>query len=309
MPVRRFTMTPQGPFDLARSRECFGGWPSLPSDAEAIVMAFPVEGWRASAAVLIRQLRGGRIVGEVYGAGAEAAKAWRQALATLSLDVDGRSYPAIGRRDPVIEGLQRRYGLMRPTLFASPYEAAAHFVLSHRRSIAQARATRARLADEHGDRIEIGGGTFHAFPRPQKLRRLHVARGLDPERLTRLRGIADAALDGTLDRRRLRRLSVERALTEIRGLRGIGEFFAQGILFRGAGIVDDITKDEQLRLAVQRAYGMSALPDSAAVERIAEGWRPYRMWAEVLLVLQLFREGRRLGSVSRPRGRRRTVNA
>jgi DNA-3-methyladenine glycosylase II len=302
-------MTPKGPFDLARSREFFGGWPSPPSDALAIVMAFPVEGWRTSAAVVVSQQRGGRIVGDVYGAGADATKAWRQALATLSLDVDGRSYEALGRRDTVIRELQKRYGLMRPTLFSSPYEAATHFVLSHRRSIAQARATRAALALEHGDRIEIEGGTFHAFPRPQVLRKLRAARGLDAERLVRLRGIAEAALDGTLDRRRLRRLSIERALTEIRGLRGIGEFFAQGILFRGAGIVDDITYDEQLRLAVQRAYGMSVLPDSAEVDRIAERWRPYRMWAEVLLVLQLFREGGRHGLVSRPRGGRRNVDA
>jgi DNA-3-methyladenine glycosylase II len=301
-------MTPKGPFDLARSREFFGGWPSPPGNAEAIVMAFPVEGWRTSAAVVIRQERG-RIVGEVHGAGTELATAWRQALATLSLDVDGRSYAALGRRDAVIGRLQRRYGHMRPTLFVSPYEAATHFVLSHRRSIAQARAMRARLAEEHGDRIEVDGSMFRAFPRPQRLRSLRVARGLDAERLRRLHGIADAALDGTLDRKRLRGLSVERALAEIRGLRGIGEFFAQGILFRGAGIVDDITKDEQLRLAVQRAYRMKALPDSTAVDRLAERWRPYRMWAEVLLVLELFRAGRRQPGVSRPRGRRRTVDA
>lgn len=302
-------MTPKGPFDLARSREFFGGWPSPASDPLAIVMAFPVEGWRTSAAVVVSQQRGGRIVGDVYGAGTDAAKAWRQALATLSLDVDGRRYEALGRRDTVIRELQKRYGLMRPTLFSSPYEAATHFVLSHRRSIAQSRATRAALAVAHGDRIEIEGGSFHAFPRPQVLRTLRAARGLDAERLVRLHGIADAALDGTLDRGRLRRLSVERALREIRGLRGIGEFFAQGILFRGAGIVDDLTNDEQLRLAVQRAYGMSALPDSAEVARIAERWRPYRMWAEVLLVLQLFREGGRHGLVSRPRGGRRNVDA
>jgi DNA-3-methyladenine glycosylase II len=302
-------MMPQGPFDLASSREFFGGWPSAPDDEAGVVMAFPVEGWRASAAIVVRQERGGRIVGEVHGAGREAARAWRQALATLSLDIDGRSYPALGRRDEVIGELQRRYGLMRPTLFTSPYEAAAHFVLSHRRSIAQARATRARLAAEHGDGIDVEGATFHAFPRPQTMRSMRAFPGLDAERLARLRGIAGAALEGTLDRRRLRRLSVEHALAEIRELRGIGEFFAQGILFRGAGIVDDITSDEQLRLAVQRAYRMKALPDSAAVDRLAERWRPYRMWAEVLLVLQLFREGGRHSLVSRPRGRRRTVDA
>src|SRR6267143_1580924 len=132
--VTRFTMTPKGLFDLAGSREFFGGWPSSPLDPEAIVMAFPVEGWGTSAAVVIRQERGGRLLGEVHGAGRDAAKAWRQ-VATLSCDVDGRGYSAIGRRDAVIGALQRRYGLLRPTLFTSPYEAATHFVLSHRRSI------------------------------------------------------------------------------------------------------------------------------------------------------------------------------
>src|SRR6202022_3080027 len=134
-PVRRFTMTPKGRFELARSREFFGGWPSAPDDTETIVMGFPVGGWRASAAIAVRQERGGRLVGEGYGAGPGAGRAWRQARATVSLDVDVRRYPALGRRDAVIGELQRRYGLVRPTLFSSPYEAAAHFVLSHRRSI------------------------------------------------------------------------------------------------------------------------------------------------------------------------------
>src|SRR6267378_2824386 len=151
--VTRFTMMPKGPFDLAHSREFFGGWPSSPEDPKAIVITFPVEGWRTSAAIVVRQETGGRIVGEVHGAGPDALKAWRQAIATLSLDVDGTSYPGLGRRDAVIGRLQRRFALLRPTLFASPYEAATHFVLSHRRSISHARTTRVRLADEHGDAI------------------------------------------------------------------------------------------------------------------------------------------------------------
>jgi len=44
------------------------------------------------------------------------------------------------------------------------------------------------------------------------------------------------------------------------------------------------------------------------VERIARKWRPFRSWAEVLLVLRLHREGGRHAVVSRPRGRRRTVD-
>ncbi len=46
---------PQGPFDLANQNQYFGGWPTLPDDPGAIVIAFPVEGWQGSAAVVLRQ--------------------------------------------------------------------------------------------------------------------------------------------------------------------------------------------------------------------------------------------------------------
>ena len=34
--------------------------------------------------------------------------------------------------------------------------------------------------------------------------------------------------------------------------------------------------DLGIRRAIERAYGLDALPDAAAIERIAEPWRPYR---------------------------------
>jgi len=102
-PIARFELVPQGPFDLETEASRFGGWPRL---GDAIVMTFPVEGWRSSAAVVMRQ-RGERIAGDIHGAGeADAERAWRQALATVSLDVDGQGFIEIGRRDPVVGRLQ-----------------------------------------------------------------------------------------------------------------------------------------------------------------------------------------------------------
>jgi DNA-3-methyladenine glycosylase II len=246
-------------------------------------MAFPVEGWRGSAVVLMRQ-RGESITGDVYGADeADAERAWQQALATVSLDVDGRGFIDIGRRDPVIGRLQGEYNNLRPVLFHSPYEAACAFVIGHRISILQTRRTRQRMAEEAGAKIEIDGTAFTAFPDPRALLRVESFPSVAPPKIERLHHVARAALEGTLDRARLRSLPEPDALTQLRTLPGIGVFFAQGILMRGAGLVDAVTDDDLTPRAIELLYGLRERPDRAAVLQRAETWRPFRMWAMVLL--------------------------
>src|SRR3954452_193732 len=101
-------MRPRGPFSLANANRYFGGWLTLGADPSAVVMAFPLEGWQASAVVVVRQEPSLEVVGDVYGVDgmADAEAAWNVALAALSLDVDATDYPEIGERDPVIGGLQ-----------------------------------------------------------------------------------------------------------------------------------------------------------------------------------------------------------
>jgi 3-methyladenine DNA glycosylase/8-oxoguanine DNA glycosylase len=52
---------------------------------------------------------------------------------------------------------------------------------------------------------------------------------------------------------------------------------------RGAGLVDAVTDDDITPRAIQLLYGLRERPDRAAVLEHAEAWRPYRMWAVVLL--------------------------
>jgi DNA-3-methyladenine glycosylase II len=300
---QEFSMHPRGPFDLARQRQFFGPWPEYSPDPTALAMAFPVEGWAESAAVVLRQPDPGAISGEVHGADGDAAeRAWAQALAVLSLDVDGTDFPRVGERDPVIGRLQANHGFLRPALFHSPYEAACNFVIGQRISIVQARAIRGRMAAESGDSISAGGLELHAFPKPQVLLGLHTISGLADEKVTRLHGIAQAAIDGVLDRARLRSLSTEAALAEVSALRGVGPFSAQGIVFRGAGVVDEVTDEPVSKQAVERLYSLDHVPDHAEVMRYAEAWRPFRMWSLVLLHVWIRGEG--AGSApSRGRGR------
>ena len=75
-----FRLQPMGPFSLANERRHFGDWLSVPSDPDAVAMAFPVEGWRGSAAVVVRQVDDGAVEGTVVTAGdAQPEQAWAQA--------------------------------------------------------------------------------------------------------------------------------------------------------------------------------------------------------------------------------------
>lgn len=300
-----FEILPQGPFSLADENEYFGGWPASPADDRAIAMTFPVEGWETSAAVTVRQYSSGSVGGEVHGAPHHAEAAWRQALAVLSLDVDAGAFAEVGERDQVIGRLQRSYRAVRPVLFHSPYEAAAGLIIGHRISMRQARATREVMAQLLGDEVKIDGHSMRAFPRPQVLVEMTSFPGVSEEKIHRLNGIGRAALDGTLDRAHLRALPVAAALEELRALEGVGPFTAQGILFRGAGLVDDVTDDEVTAQAVQRAYKLPDSPDHAAVLRIAESWRPFRTWCVVLLHIWLRREAG--GPVRPARGKHPTT--
>lgn len=227
---------------------------------------------------------GDSITADVHGADeADAERAWRQTLATVSLDVDGQGFIDIGRRDPIIGRLQAEYKNLRPVLFHSPYEAACAFIIGHRISILQTRRIRQRMAEQAGATIEVDGTAFKAFPDPCVLLRLESFPGVASMKVERLHHVARAALEGALDRARLRSLPEPDALTQLRTLPGIGEFFAQGILMRGAGLVDAVTDDDITPRAIQLLYGLRERPDRATVLKRAETWRPYRMWAVVLL--------------------------
>ncbi|SFT65366.1 DNA-3-methyladenine glycosylase II [Geodermatophilus amargosae] len=125
------------------------------------------------------------------------------------------------------------------------------------------------------------GGAVAAVP----ARLLAAAAGLPVPavRQERLRGLAEAALDGRLDGGRLRALPAEQALAEVRELPGIGPFSADLVVVRGAGAPDVLPAAEaRLHEEMAHRYGRAG-PSPEALARIAEGGRPCRSWVAVLL--------------------------
>jgi len=145
-------------------------------------------------------------------------RALQQAARVLSLDHDGAGYAEID--DPYVRELQQQSGYLRPVLFHSPYEAAAWSVISTRTQHAQAVKLRDALSD---------GGIF---PAPEQLLELRELPGLPDAKVPRLHGIAEAALNGALDREALLAMDPEDARAHLQELPGIGPFYASLILLR-----------------------------------------------------------------------------
>jgi DNA-3-methyladenine glycosylase II len=295
------TIEPDGPFSLELARG-FGFGPRAGDAAPAgpLRLAFPLDDRSGHAAALVRQEEADEPV-EVEVVAGDAEGVVRQVSRILSLDRSGRDWAAVGERDEVIGRLQREHHWLRPVLFHSPYEAAAWAAISQRRHPSQARAVRSRLARELGEVFKLEGEETESFPLPAELCELDAFEGLDGRRLERLRGIAQAALEGRLDAERLRALDPDEAMAELRELPGIGPFYAMLIVVRAAGATDALATEEPIVRAYAGHFYSGGEPLSAEeLEEIAENWRPYRTWATVLLRYAGDKEG-----LPRPRRRRR----
>ena len=288
-----FTLEPEGPFSLAaaaRFGQAFAPSPTAGSEA-TIRLAFAAEraGWQTVGVELSQ--RGRDVHGRVVTRGGRAPArglvdaAREQARRILSLDVDGRGFPALAERDPVVAALQARYPGLRPVLFLSPYEAAAWAIISQRIRITQAARIKAELARAHGESVAFRDGTLAAFPAPPRLAALEPGqRGLSDRKTAQLRALGHAALAGSLDADRLRRQAREDALRELQRLPGVGPFAAELVLIRGAGEPDYFPAHERrLEQAIRSAYGLPAGADADRLRTVADGWAPYRSWVAVLL--------------------------
>ena len=285
--MNTFEIKPRGPFSLAAAQDFAGGFPAGIGGGEvgqkSIAMAFPVEGTDSSAAVELSQRADGVVVGRTDAPSSLLDQVQRQAARSLSLDHDGSGWPDVGQRDPVIGRLQQAHDYLRPVCFYSAYEAATSFVIGQRISMRQSASIKRRLGEDLGDEPTVDGQPYVAFPRPARLLEASDVRGLPDRKIEWLRGLARAAIDGRLNADELRALPHDAALGRLRELPGVGPWTAEAILLRGCGVVDDIPENEELSLkAAADLYERPGL-DRATYLDLAETWRPYRMWAVVLL--------------------------
>ena len=285
MSGRRFTIEPRAPFDLSRSIGFLEAWPVTRRPAADAVLRFAFcteHDWRP-VGIRVAQ-HDGRVDVEATGPGSAAPDLAAQVARILSLDVDATMLEQIAERDPLVAGLVRAAPGLRPVCFWTPWEAACWAILSQRTPTRTASVRKERIGREHGSTVVVDGQELVAFPAPEVLLDVPDLAGVDPTRMERIRGLAAAALDGTLTARTLRGLPADEALAALRRLPGVGPFSAALILIRGAGAPDVLTTSEPRLLATVRR--VHHLPETATEDdyrALAETWRPLRSWVSFWL--------------------------
>jgi DNA-3-methyladenine glycosylase II len=283
--AERLRMAVDGPFSLAAAA-AFGFGPNTgrPCPSAAVMrLAFVADDLRHQVGVLVSQDPSGDLIAEISGT-TDIAAAERQVRRILSVDRPADGWIAAGRKDQVLGGLQAAHPGLRPVLFHSPYEAAAWAMISQRRHRSQAAALRRRICSETGQEFGLGGETEHAFPLPERLLAVGDFPGLEPKRLERLHGVARAALAGQLEPGRLASMDTGEAMAQLRAIPGLGPVYAGLVLLRSTGVSDALTLGEpRLPGYLKHYYGLPDVPDAGTIRRIAESWRPFRTWANVLI--------------------------
>jgi DNA-3-methyladenine glycosylase II len=284
---RTFELEPLGPYSLEESANFIGAWHKAPAEGGAesghLHLAFLTDdGWKP-VGVCLTQDESGTVRGEVYGR-EDPGAVEQQVARILSLDVDGRGWPEVGKRDRVVAMLQRRFPGFRPVNWSDAYEAAAWCVMSTRINMRQAQGVKDRLCRELGHEVDVHGHRLWTFPEPSRLAALKSFPGLFGRKVEYLNRLAAAALAGDLDTEMLRALPRDEALERLQRLAGIGEFGSQLVRLRALSAVDELpTREPRLMGVIRTEYGLDAEPTLADLEALGEKWKPYRMWVAVYL--------------------------
>ena len=256
---------------------------------DGLTLAFGLDGAFDPVAVALRE-EGDTLVGECSGT-TDTLAMTRQVARILGLDADAAAWTSLGRRDPVVGRLQAEFPGFFTAAEPSPYEAAVWGVIAPRMHIGAAAKLKMAIARDYGDAVELRGVIHHVFPSPRAVVSIDRVAGLMDQKLARLKGVARAALEGKLDAERLRAMTEMDALAELQSLPGLGPWTASHIFYRGAAPHDGLPMAEPRVLhGLAHAYGLDS-PSPEIFERLAEAWRPFRMWVCVLLSRHLARAG------------------
>jgi DNA-3-methyladenine glycosylase II len=182
--------------------------------------------------------------------------------------------------DPVLAGIIDLVGKLPSARAGRPerddhYGALVRSIVGQLLSVRAARALYGRLIERFGGRP----------PTPQEVlaqdpEELRTAAGLSRAKVGFLRSLAEHVLSGVLELERLDELSDENAIEELVAVKGLGVWTAHMFLMFHLERPDVLAaSDLGIRRAIERAYGLGALPDVAEIERIAEPWRPHRTLA------------------------------
>lgn len=207
------------------------------------------------------------------GSEREIGRTRQQALSEDTIDGMCR---ALARRDPDLAATYREHGAPPLWRRRPGFRTLVQIILEQQVSLASGRATLRRMEKAHGR----ASAPALAAAGEQGLRSVGVTR--QKARYCVL--LAEAALSGDLDLRKVSLSSDADAMELLTGFTGVGRWTAEVYLLMALGRPDVWPAgDLALAKAVQGMKGLRERPDEESLRSIARPWRPYRAVAARLL--------------------------
>jgi DNA-3-methyladenine glycosylase II len=158
---------------------------------------------------------------------------------------------------------------------ADHYGALVRAIVGQQLSTKAARSIYTRLTERFEGRTPTPREVLEDDPEA-----LRAAAGLSRAKVGYLRSLAEHVMSGELELEWLDELVDERVIAELTAVKGLGIWSAQMFLMFHLQRPDVLpVGDLGIRKAIQRAYGLEALPGPEEMETIAQPWRPHRTLA------------------------------
>ncbi len=160
----------------------------------------------------------------------------------LGIDVDLEPFYRAAAGVPWLAPLVAGARGVKPPRYPTVWEACVNAIVYQQISIHAAGAILRRTIERFATPVPIGDSRLYAFPGPQMFIDANAeelrAQGLSINKVTSLRTVARAVLEGTIDEASLMLLPTADLMTSLAAHRGIGPWTAAVIALRGFGRLD-----------------------------------------------------------------------
>jgi DNA-3-methyladenine glycosylase II len=299
---RVFTTTPPAPYSLehtvarlVRFSEAVDRWGNGFYTRLLLARSLPV---------LVRISQEGppsraRLRVELFGRGASHADgggaARRLLERALGAGTDVRPFYRAVRSDPILAPAVRAFRGLRIAGCANLFEAIVTAIVAQQVNLAFAYSIRDELIRALGQRMRWQGGTYYAFPTPDRvasetlpsLRRFRLSRA----KAATILSLAQQFASAELSEQELDALPDDEIIERLTALKGIGRWTAETALLRGLGRLDAFPAADLgvVKYLAQGLLGRPSRATEAEMRALAERWRPYRGLALVYAYAELAR--------------------
>ncbi len=177
----------------------------------------------------------------------------------------------LAKRDEALKKVFEKYGPPPLWARAEGFETVVHMILEQQVSLASANAAYQKMKKAASGE-SLAPEQFLAFSE-QQLKDF----GFSRQKIGYARGLAEAVLSGKMDFDKLPALDDDAAKTELKKLKGIGDWTAEIYLSECLLRPDVLPRGDIAMLeAVRVLKNLSARPAHPEFEKMTESWRPFR---------------------------------